>query len=199
VRRALHTLAGSILCVDLVRAWVRQLAAASLTALCIPLAVVGALVALTFAGGFGSLGSFGQIFGGPSAAKSAPVTAPAAAVLSLSRSVIRPARSATAHPGANAGRAASAPAPAALPAPSRGAPAAPEPVSSASTPSQAATPPAARATPVAAPAPTPAPHPTIVDRLVGVGTKLTAKLPAPVGPTATQAVQTVGSAVPHLP
>jgi hypothetical protein len=198
MRRALHRLLGTISCVDLVRTWARQLAATSLTVLGIPLAVVGALVVLTLAGGFGSLGSLGQIFAGPTTAKSARAAAPAAAV--LSRSAIAPTQATTARASANAsGGTAGAAAPVPRPARSRSAPVAPEPASTAARPVLAGSRPITPSTAVAARAPVPAPHPTIVGRVLGVATTVTTKLPAPVGPAATQAVQSVGSAVPHLP
>jgi hypothetical protein len=53
--------------VNLLRAWARQLAAASGAALLAPLTVAGALAVLAITGGFASLGSRGQLVTGPRA------------------------------------------------------------------------------------------------------------------------------------
>jgi hypothetical protein len=47
------------------------------------------------------------------------------------------------------------------------------------------------------PPPTPAP-PTLVDRVVGIGTSITAKIPGPIGTVATQTLESVGTTVDRL-
>jgi hypothetical protein len=195
VRRGLHGLLGSIRRVDLVRAWVCQLAAASLTALSIPLAIVGALVALTFTGGFGSLGGLGQIVSGPAT----PPASPARAAAVLPRVAAHAARATAARAATVAAVGAqvvAAPWPA--PRPGGATPVTPEPVSNASAPVPAGSPATAGSSRVPASAPAPASRPTVVARVVGVADSVAAKLPAPVGPAAAQAVQSVGSALPPL-
>ena len=48
------------------------------------------------------------------------------------------------------------------------------------------------------PPPKPAPAPTLVDTVVGAGTAVTSQLPAPVGATVTQALQSVGGTLDHV-
>jgi hypothetical protein len=56
----------------LVKAWMRQLVGASGAALIIPVAMLGAVIALAFAGGLGRIGSLGQALSGPQLPSSAP-------------------------------------------------------------------------------------------------------------------------------
>jgi hypothetical protein len=191
---------GSIRFVDLFRAWVRQLAAASLAAVCIPVAVLGALVVVAFTGGFGSLGALEQIFSGPVAPSSpAGLTqAPAAAVVSrLATAPVR-AGASPARPIRSAAR------------PRAAVPASgltysdtiqpiPRPVAAESAPVPASAPsaPSLVSTPAAIPSSQPAPPPpTVVDRAVSAVSTLTGPLPGGAGPAATQAVQSAASDVP---
>src|SRR5262249_18762945 len=58
----------------LARAWMRQVLGASGAALIVPVAMLGAVVALVFAGGLGRIGSLGQALSGPQLPASAPAT-----------------------------------------------------------------------------------------------------------------------------
>lgn len=63
----------------LARAWMRQLAGASGVALLVPLSIAASLAVLAISGGFSRLGSFGQVFSGPSVPVASRVSAKGAA------------------------------------------------------------------------------------------------------------------------
>lgn len=52
--------------------------------------------------------------------------------------------------------------------------------------------------PTPAPPSNPAPAPTVIDRVVGVATSVTSSVPAPVGPVATQLLQSAASSVDRI-
>jgi hypothetical protein len=60
---------------SLARAWRRKLYGAGTVALLVPGAIVGALTALALAGGFGRLGTLGQVFSGPAIPSTSGVAA----------------------------------------------------------------------------------------------------------------------------
>ena len=194
--------------------WGRQLCAASTAALIVPSAMVAALVALALGGGFNQLGVLGQIFAGPPAssagalATATPASRAAARAAGSALPVIPVAQFvASRKVSGGAGRSRLAPV---LSAPHRGigsaggtiAPGgtATRPVSSGGAGSPAGTPRPPAPAPVSpkpspSPAPSPSPKPTVVDRAVQVVTSVTSQVPAPVGSTATNAVQAAGRAV----
>lgn len=175
----------------LARAWTRQLSAGLGAALIVPGALVGALVVLAFAGGFGRLGALGQAFSGPpvpaalhgaapgQAGRASAVTSLAAlAAVSVGASIaVTGTRSAVSGPAhapasgaapighrhATTGGSTGGRSPARTPAPTRPAPASPRP------------------------------QPTPIDGIVSAGSSVTRQLPAPAGPTATGALGSAGS------
>jgi hypothetical protein len=207
---------------SLARVWRRQLYGASSAALIVPCALLGALVVLALGGGFNGVGVLGQIFAGPptpsvagggvsgghagGAAHALPVI-PVAAVrpLGAGRGQAVPGgggrrggapvssggtgRGGGAVVGIAAPTVGSRPGPPVRSAPP--APAGPGPASSAP-----ASPAPTQSTPQLSPSPKP--QPTPVDQIVNAVTPVTQQLPAPVGPAATQVVQSVGSAADGL-
>jgi hypothetical protein len=202
---------------SLARAWRRQLFGASSAALIVPSATFGALLVLALGGGFRQVGVLGQIFAGPPAPSVSGVTAAGvgAGGGSVARSlpVIPAAAVAPRRAGAGAGKRAGAGRGHShlVPASSRG----PSetggtlvpvgsvaPIVSTGTTSPVRTAPVgsapAQSSPQPEPSPSPKPQPTPVDRIVTAVTPVTQQLPAPVGPAATQAVESAGSAADGL-
>jgi hypothetical protein len=198
----------------LVRAWRRQLLAASSAAVIVPGAMLGALIVLAFAGGFGRLGSLGQAFSGPSAPP-ARLTAGAptgdhASAGNTSTATIGAAHVRTraapgvAAPGSappivvspratrgEAGGASAQLSGGAAGAGGRGvAPGGHTPAPSGHTPAPGG---GQAPAPGGPPPPGPGPRPTLTDQVVNAATSVTKQLPPPVGPATTQTLQSVGS------
>lgn len=176
------------------RAWVGKLSAASLAALLVPGAMMAALGVLVIAGGFGSIGSLGQAFTGPSLPATGglppgPRWSPAAVAELTARSAARasaplPARAT--GPGSGSALASS------------GAPASAPAASSLGTPASVSRPPRAQAaatggTATAPPSSEPSHPSTIVDQVVNAGKSVAKQLPEPVGSPAAQALQSAGA------
>jgi hypothetical protein len=174
--------------VDLLRAWARPLAAASMAVVCVPLAIGCALVVLAFAGGFGSLGSLEEIISGPRAAP-APVSvirlAPVASPRPVPASPGPRLGAAGVHVGSAARGGVTAP-------PTRS----PAPVHLGAAPVFRAAPTAQPARRLRSAPPEPPARPTTIDRVVSLVTSVTDKLPAPVGAVASRTVQSLAGAVP---
>ncbi len=177
----------------------RQALGASGAALLAPGAIIGALVALALGGGFGGLGTLGQIFTGPSQPLSGATRtsepsshhspAGASAGGRAGRSPRLVSGRAAAHGSVPAG-VGSAPSPG-EPARSPGVP-----VGQPGGPAVAAAPSPGQSTPTSAPGP--GPRPSAIDRVVAIGTSVTGRLPGPAGPAVTQAVQAVGASADRL-
>jgi hypothetical protein len=172
--------------------------------------MLAAVLVLALGDGFRQVGVLGQIFAGPPApsvfggtvagaaagggpiARSLPVI-PAVAVASVRAGARAGAGGGHSHVVPVASRGPSQTAGAvgrAAPIVSSGSPSSPPPVQSAPTgsaPSSAPSPP-----------PAPKPQPTVVDRIVATVTPITQQVPAPVGPAATHAVESAGSAADSL-
>jgi hypothetical protein len=183
---------------SLARVWGRRVYGASAAMLVIPATIVCVLLALTFARGFGGLGVLGQVFSGPSALPAGSFgavrggTAPAVGALSgpsaatsgvpiVNATTAAPARSV--KPSAGAG----GPQPASGRSHSGSAPSGGVPRPGSAQRHGSAPPSGPR------PQPGPAPEPTLVDRVVAVGTSVTARMPGPAGGAATRTLQSVGS------
>jgi hypothetical protein len=171
----------------LVQAWRRQLLGGLGAALIVPATLLVALVLLAFAGGFAGLGELGQAFAGPSLTTAGQSGGPApahkistAVLLALAAPRAGLAGSSGAAPTGGGRRTArAAPHPRAQPQPGGGG--GPTSLSPAPTPP--------------GPSPAPPPRPTLTDELIGPATSATSRLPAPVGPAATGALQAAGSTV----
>jgi hypothetical protein len=197
---------------SLARAWTRQLFGASSAALIVPSATLGALLVLALGGGFRQVGVLGQIFAGPpapsvsgvmagvgagggSVARSLPVI-PAAAVVPRRAGAGAGERAGAGHrhshrvpvssrgPGQTGGTLVPVGGVAPIVSPGTTSPVRTAPVGSGR----------AQPSPQPGPSPSPKPQPTPVDRIVNAVTPVTEQLPAPVGPAATQAVESAGSA-----
>jgi hypothetical protein len=203
----------------LVRSWRRQLYGASAAAMIVPLAVVGALLALAFAGGFGRLGSLGQALSGPAVPAAPrppePVGGRPGGVVALGGGGVRvsPSRAAVRTPGAGTTTGSR---PATGGAPASGAPVGgPRPTFSQSSAqvTGALRVPAPSSVPAPSPIPPPSAHgqglpppppanpnhrPTLTDSVVGVATTVTGQLPAPAGQATTGALNAVGSALDQI-
>ena len=186
----------------LVREWRRQLVGASSAALIVPGAMFAALIVLALAGGFGRLGSLGQVFSGPStpsarlaagplagvrpsgsfvsgvALSAAQVTAAGAQLAGAGTTAAASVR-ASVGPGTSSGR--TGPYSQAV---SEGGGRTPSGGTlSGGTRSSGGGPPPAR----------PAPRPTVVDKVAGAVTSVTKQVAPPVGPLATQTLQSAAS------
>jgi hypothetical protein len=184
---------GSIVCVELIRAWARQLAAASVAAVCVPLTLICALVVLAFTGGFAGLGSLGEILTGPPAQRATPAIELAPVAYSRPAGGVLRARLAVAVARAHvsvAGRARVA-------APIRRA-TAPAHVGAVPVIPVANMPQPVTRMPAAPSPPAVSPPRSAVDRVVGLATSLTDSAPAPVEPLTGQTVQSLAGAVPPL-
>jgi hypothetical protein len=202
---------------SLARAWRRQLYGASSAALIVPSAMLAALIVLALGGGFGQVGVLGQIFAGP-AAPSLPgaslaaghggAAARAIPVTPLAALGAGPALSGSGRAGTTTGRGRTAPVSSRGPSRTGGAVApvrtvaptvsgaGPAPVASHPVPTGSASTGSVPSQPSAQPPPST--RSTPVDKIVKTVTPVTQQVPAPVGPAATQAVQTAGSAADSL-
>jgi hypothetical protein len=173
----------------------RQLGGASGAALLVPGTVVAALVVLALGGGFGGLGAVGQVFTGPSVPSvprltgnpsSRLVRATLAAFITAAapHATHSSAGAARRHPvGARSPSTGVSPGPGARPPAASGVPPQRGGLVGSSPPPQ----------PVA-----PTPRPTVVDKVVGIGTSVTNKIPGPGGALATQTIQSVGGTVDRI-
>jgi len=177
----------------LVRVWRRQLYGGMGAALLVPGMVLASFAVLALAGGFAGLTVLGQAFSGPAAPASALATDHAARARPLSPAIV----AALSAPSARGGAASLAPPSAA----GGGTGTAPRtatstgPRASRHTVTSGGGRPAARGIPAPAPrpAPKPQPQPTLIDGIVSAGTSVSAKAPAPLGPAATNALQSAGA------
>lgn len=184
------------------RAWRRELFGGVATAAFAPGVLLLALIALAFAGSFGRLGLLGQAVSGPALpAATSQTGGGSASSHQLSPTLL----AALTHAGAT---------PATGTAATRVAAAGQSPSSATTTPAGrspaaalrrvgppatgTARPAGSRPTPQPQPGPSPAPHQTVIDRIVSAATSVTSQLPAPAGPLATQALQSVGSTADRL-
>jgi hypothetical protein len=201
---------------SLARVWRRQLYGASSAALIVPSAMLAALLVLALGGGFSQVGVLGQIFAGPPApspgalpggggggGRGAPAVGNSIPVIPLFAAVrTRPPAGrvvgsggrggAVRAPSAGSTRTGGALAPVGGVAPivtGRGGGSTPKPAA----PSEPVAQPSPAPHPSPAPQPGPRRQPTPVDTVVTVVTSVTQQVPAPVGPAATQAVQSAGS------
>jgi hypothetical protein len=192
---------------SLARAWMRELYRASGAALLVPGTIIGALVLLALAGGFGQLGALGQVLSGPAPPQQTRIGAgpgatggPGAALAPVIGGVATPGGPAV-GPGGGVGGGPFATGPAGSAgngSPGSGGsegtggsrspsgPGTPQP------PTQTTTPP-----PTQAP-PRPGSPPTLIDGVVGLGTSLTGQIPGPVGTLATQTLQSLGSGLDRI-
>ena len=206
----------------LARVWRRQLLGASTAALIVPSAMLAALLALGLGGGFTAVGVLGQLFAGPSlpaagagspagvragsgggvhgfAAASLPVVPAVSGVAPRRAPLHAPSAGSHVPPadglagggtrsagGAIGGTGGTAARPVTQGAGGSG---------SGTSPTSSSAPPSP---PAPSPQPSPPPQPTPVDTVVKVVTSVTQQVPAPVGPVATQTLQTVGGAVDNL-
>lgn len=194
----------------LVRAWRRELSAGVGTALIIPASLLAALAVLALAGGFARVGSLGQALTGPPAPAVPTGAVRASAGRTRANGSLAATASAAALPaaasksGAGAGGTTGAPAPASLGVghthtqqggTTGGQPTGtPPPVTRPTPPAPPVTQPTSPTPPVTQPTPpTPQPHPTIVDQVVSAAASVTKQLPPPVGPVATNTLQSVGA------
>jgi hypothetical protein len=199
---------------SLVKAWRRELLGAYGVSLVVPGTLCVALALLALAGGFGRLGSLGQLFSGPripagpSAARHA--TGHAATPHAVPVSGRAPGNAARAAGASRRVSAITAPGPggARLPLDHHGAGSSGQGSGGASgghgsgtsgvqpSPTPPTSAPPATAPPT--PAPPPSHPPTAVDSVVAAGTAVTSQLPNPVGATATQTLQSIGSTVDQI-
>jgi hypothetical protein len=176
----------------LVRVWRRRLLGGIGAAAVVPGMLLGSIVVLTLAGGFGGLTALGQAFSGPPAPAAAIATGHGARanqplsppiVAALSAAPARPAAASSA-PLSSSGGATGVVPHGAVPSRPRG-----RPHRGSGTGTQS--PPSGR--PVPAGRPAPKPQPTLIDGIVGAGSSVTSQLPAPAGSAATNALQSAGS------
>jgi hypothetical protein len=190
---------------SLARAWTRQLFGASGVALLVPGAVALALIALAVAGGFGQLGDLSQAFAGPAAPATVPVHAApgtrggthAPAVLPVAVAaapVTRPAATGGRAVGGGHGHAAPSTGspqagigPVVTGGPGNGSSGTGGHTGTGGSPTGGGSPPSGSGG-----------TPTLVDGVVGVGTKVTSQLPGSVGKTATGVLQSAGKTVSSL-
>jgi hypothetical protein len=188
-------MAATIGSVTLARSWTRQLLAAAAGGMLAPVALLVAMLLLGVGGGFGAISSLKQVLAGPgSGVLTVSPTGSARAQAELAAAAVRAAGMRETAAAGAAGATGSGPGtPSAMEVAHPGQPL-PAPV-----PAPPAATPVVRHAPVPA-APTgsarpPSPQPTVVDELAAAGESLAGKLPAPLGPAAGQALQSVATTV----
>lgn len=201
---------ATMLAMTLARAWRRQLLGASSAALVVPSAMFAALVVLALGGGFSQLGVLGQIFAGPPAPRLGgaisghAVGGAARSSLASIPMIPGPSRAPGVTPGVRSSLRQGSTVPVSTVAPGRAGGAAPILTQGAGggtqrpAPPPGGSPPSGTAPHPPSPTPSPSPQPTPVDQVVQVVTSVTQQAPAPVGPLATQVVQSAGSAADSL-
>jgi hypothetical protein len=200
---------------SLARAWRRKLFGASGAALLVPGTIAAAFGVLALAGGFGHLGSLGEVFSGPSipAAIQPKPNAPGASGRAIRAALHIGATTTTARPGGPT-RMVAARSVAPTGSPSRtdtiqgttgsGGHSGSGGTTSHGSPPPAPRPPSPQPSPTApapaAPAPPPPTPPTKtpIDGVVAVGTSVTQQVPGPVGTLATQTLQSAGATLDQI-
>jgi hypothetical protein len=176
----------------LVRVWRRQLLGGMGAAALVPGTLLATLAVLAFAGGFGGLAALGQAFSGPPAPAAAITNGHGPRAVRPLSPVVVAALSAVPARGVAAGSGTS---PSAVRSTGTGAHgrAPSSPSSGRRNGRGSQTPSGGHPIPANRPAPKPKPQPTLIDGIVGVGTSVSSKVPAPAGPAATKALQSAGA------